>query len=457
MRNGKGEGSNPFEVSHLQKRNKFQVHNRTAARQPTKSVSALAQALQKRKAAIQATLQTSKKDNLFMDKRIGEYDTEMTAEQQTLARLVRERSRQSKRRTKYSLNDDDNEILTHRGQIVDPSKPVVILSDDEEDGPDGNLDALDTAMHFGGGGGGYGSQHRDEDVYGGSGHNRDLSKLYTSKKMELDDWIAHRKNLKAEKMQSKEKQIETFSALDESFAELKGVLEFRDKESEIRKHIMEKREGKLSDEDKEFDDWDKEMKEYMYTERKVKATDRTRTPEEIAKEEADRLHELETRRLARMNGDFDNDECSDVSDDETENPRRRKRPKVKNTNPEELSDDENIDDHENSLTTRFTADGLVEVDNTGLVVRKVGNVDKSQQPMQLSSELSVPLVVGAAVEASYRALEQFDGNESWFTGKVSRVNQSEKSLLMTLNMMMGITKKAFNRVTYESWRSQNKS
>jgi len=49
--------------------------------------------------------------------------------------------------------------------------------------------------------------------------------------------------------------------------------------------------------------------------RKVDATDRTKTSEEIAKEESEHLHELETRRLARMNGDFDDEDLSDIDSD----------------------------------------------------------------------------------------------------------------------------------------------
>merc|ERR1712176_1131785 len=107
--------------------------------------------------------------------------------------------------------------------------------------------------------------------------------------------------MKAERMKAKEQQVESFANMDESFQELAGLLAFRDKEKEIREHIKDKREGKLSKEDQEFQDWNKEMRGYLYADRKVKATDRTKTPEELAKEEAERLHELETRRLARMN------------------------------------------------------------------------------------------------------------------------------------------------------------
>ena len=417
-------GSNPFEVSHRQKRNKFQVANQT---QP-KKVSALAQALQRRKQAVKEAFKSSKKANVFVDKRIGEYDDQMTAEQQNLARLVRERSRRSKRSSKYSLNDEDNDVLTHRGQVVDPTKTnVVMLSDDEDDA--GNLDAVDTAMHFGGAG----MAQAEDAMYGSSANNAGrMSQLYSQRKSDLDDFIARRKEMKAEKMQSKEMQVEVFEAMDKSFKELKQILQFRDKEEEIQKHLKNKREGTLPEADQEMADWDKEMKEYLYMERKVKATDRTKTPEEIAKEEAERLHELETRRLARMNGDFENDDFSDVSDDEGRKRKRRKRSEKSHDNPEALSDSESDDsDDEEKLTTRFTADGLVQVNRDGVVVGKVGEEKpekKDEAPAAvLASDLSQPLTVGTRVEASYRAKEQFDGNESWYAGAISRVHDDQKT------------------------------
>merc|ERR1719491_2658942 len=104
-------------------------------------------------------------------------------------------------------------------------------------------------------------------------------------------------------MKRKEDQVETFETMDTSFAELANLLNFRDKEKERVKKVEARKEGTLTKDEAEMDDWDKEMKEYLF-ERRVKATDRTRTPEEIAKAEADRLHALESRRLARMAGDF---------------------------------------------------------------------------------------------------------------------------------------------------------
>jgi nucleolar protein 14 len=420
-------GSNPFEVSAAHKRPKFQVHNRVTTKQP-QAPSKLAHALQKRKQQVQNAYKASKKANVFADNRIGEYDDTMTAEQQNLARLVRERSRRSKKHAKYSLEDD--EVLTHRGKAVDQIQHHNIVLSDDEDEDAGNLDAADTALHFGGG---ENSTKEKFDYYGNQaeGTAERMAQLYEKRKMDLDDLILRRKVLKAEKMQSKEHQAERFAALDESFDQIAAQLQFRDKEKEIRQHLASKREGTLSPEDAEMADWDKEMKEYLHVQRKVKASDRTKTPEEIAKEEAERLHKLETRRLARMNGDFEDDDFSDLSDNEKKGKRRRG--KKDNTNPEELSDSDNDEADEDKITTRFTADGLVRVNKDGIVIGKAGEEDDNSDddddgaPKETHAlDLPAPLKLGTRVKASYRAKEQYDGNESWFTGNIEAVHNHSK-------------------------------
>jgi nucleolar protein 14 len=186
----------------------------------------------------------------------------MTAEEQMLARLVRERSRRSTRASKYSLddNDDDNnndnvvEELTHRGRAIDDltARNHVMLSDEEDD--EGNLDAVDTELHFGGGSFGTSS------AYGPGADDTNMSQLYLQKKTDLDDLITRRKILKAERVRSKEEQAEAFENMDDSFKEIASMLQFRDKEREYKQREETRKSGNLTLEDKEMADWDKEMK-----------------------------------------------------------------------------------------------------------------------------------------------------------------------------------------------------
>lgn len=252
---------------------------------------------------------------------------------------------------------------------------------------------------------------------------------------------------------------EKFEDMDAQFKELASLLNFRDKEKDRRDHAAAVKAGTLSAEDKEMDDWEKEMKGYLF-DRKVKATDRTKTPEEIAKEEADRLHELETKRLARMNGDFDNDDLSDISDNENTTSKKksaRKKKRKEHHNPDELDSDE--EDDSKALETRFTADGLVYVDKDGNVVKKVGededddDIENDHDSQENSSfdddslgaseddasvesdnglssgeedaDLLEVLPVGTKIKGKYRADEQFQGQGKWYKGTIMKAYTDE--------------------------------
>jgi hypothetical protein len=82
------------------------------------------------------------------------------------------------------------------------------------------LDAADTALHFGGGGGG-------ASVYGPSGSNPRHGQRITLLKMELDDLIKQKGNIKAEKMKSSEMQVETVDKMDHSFKGACALLSFQ--------------------------------------------------------------------------------------------------------------------------------------------------------------------------------------------------------------------------------------
>jgi nucleolar protein 14 len=226
-------------------------------------------------------------------------------------------------------------------------------------------------------------------------------------------------------------------------------------------------------------------------ERKVKATDRTKTPEEIAKNEADRLHELETKRLARMNNDFENDDLSDVSDDEDDKRNRKRKAKATKTknpdakNPDELDDESDEEDDKDKLEARFTADGLVYLDSDGKVVSKLGDeeegsespdiveqdeTNESEKEDESGSEdeendslgnsedeasvasaesdeedqlgdtdpnydpTSTVLEVGAKIKGNYRAHDQFEGKQTWYNGTISVVHTDPKTANITYDV-----------------------
>lgn len=433
--------ANPFEFAGRQKGPKHQVHNRHISNLKQHHVSKGSVLKRRSQELLQDTLNRAKKANIFVDRRIGEYNRNMSTEEQNLARLVKERTRRSKKITKYNLNDDDYNdkgmLLTHRGKVIDDELAAksVILSDDEDDG--GNLDAMDTALNFGGMGAG-------DSAYGPSagGSGANMSENYTQRKKELDDMILRRKVMKAERIKAREQQEEVIADLDGAFKELSGLLQFRDKEMDIRQHIKDKREGNLDNDAQEIEDWHQEIREYHFMGKRGKATDRTKTPEELAKEEAEKLHGLETRRLARMNGDFENDDFSDLSDEEDSRSKKKKRKKEKkkSKNPDEINESDGDDDDDGEeLKAKFTADGLVYVNKKGEIVKRFGEHEEEQDDDDESAEDSdsdsekvagsinkdTVLKVGTKVKGNYRAAEQYQEKEHWYDGTISKVNVSE--------------------------------
>jgi nucleolar protein 14 len=447
---------NPFELTSRQKKPKHDVHNRPVSKAKNNTKHTL-ESLQRRQTQLRSTLKSSKKANVFIDNRIGQYDPTMSRDDQMLARLVKERSRQSQRISKFKLDDDDDNgnggaddkrsFLTHKGKPMDPNKMSEAIYSDDEDDDNGNLAAVDTELHFGGGGI---SSEQQADPYGGASsaaNALDLANVYGHRKTELDDLIHRRRILKAEKMQTKEAQEDTVEKMDEAFGELSQLLQFRKNEKApvIRPKPTEEEIG--------MKEWNLEMKQIMMKPKRAAATDRTKTPEEIAKEESERLHEMETRRLARMNGDFEQDDLDDISMDgnkkkskssKKQQQQQRKKEKRDQRNPEELSDsDDEPETPEHEAV--FTADGLVYVDKDGKVVKKVGDDDdddddaeeeeknentSDENDSDISSSdqddnedaTTIPLEVGARVKGNYRVGEQFDGQESWYDAVITKVN-----------------------------------
>ena len=496
-RGGNAATINPFEdLSARQKRPKQLIHNRPISK--PKTTKHTLESLQRRQTTLRSTIKSTSKSNSFVDRRIGQYDPTMSRDDVMLARLVRERSKQSKRSMKFQLNDDDDNggsgalgarssggggsFLTHKGKTLDPNKSndeVYLSSDDEDPANRGDLEAVDTELHFGGGRmsqrtlssstsayGAYGGADGGGDQYGNSA-NADLSSIYSHRKTELDELIARKKLQKAERVQQKEKQIDTIEKMDDAFGEISQLLQFRKNQPPPPR---DQPKPEPTQEEIEMHDWQREMKQLMMKPKR-KATDRTKTPEEIAKEESERLHELETKRMARMNGDFlSDDDLSDISsaDENDISSKSKKKKKLRkqikkqkeksdraNRNPDELSDsDDDSDDGKDKLEARFTADGLVYVDKDGRVVKKLGeeveaDVDDSSDEEESGNDSddssdedgddnnggkgsSKALAVGTRIRGNYRAAEQFDGHETWYDGVVTKVHEKTKKGTKTL-------------------------
>lgn len=165
-----------------------------------------------------------------------------------------------------------------------------------------------------------------------------------------------------------------------------------------------------------------------------------------------------------MNGDFDEDDLSDISDDEEGGggrKRRRKNDKLKSrkkqkgeTGGDDLDDSDYDDDNKGDENeVRFTADGLVYIDKQGNVVGKVGEEDQDEDEATsdeneesggsdedgIDSESgsgsddsedeeydNIQFTKGMKIQGNYHASEQYQGKENWYDGTITGIRKDDE-------------------------------
>lgn len=316
---------NPFDAVGNRK-SKFTVLNKRAKGQVRNVGKARQMAVERRKKTLLVEYNASKKDNVFKDRRFGEDDPSLSLEEKMLLRFQKERQKRARKSGAGRFNlehddeddDDDNYgglTLTHKGKALggagedDYQDKDGLASSDEEDGGHGLNKEIVKELHFGGSGPGdrkRPSPADEEGHYGPGAAKKTRAEL-------MEEIIAKSKMHKATKAKQKDAQEVALTQLDDQFQELLGDLEFRDKykskKDEQARDAREREEKKaaaasalLLDEGKDYDELMNTIRDERFA---AKAQDRTKTPEEIAREEKERLKRLEAARLARMRGEVD--------------------------------------------------------------------------------------------------------------------------------------------------------
>ena len=218
------------------------------------------------------------KSNVFIDKRIGEKDAELSAEDKMIARFTAERMKHGKKKNIFNLGEEEN--LTHYGQSISELEQFDDdpRSDDEADQETSKK--LDAEHHFGG-------FLNQTDLEFSSGKSN-------SRKEWIETMIAESKKRKFDQQKDKEDSLKMTQDLDQKWKEMAGGL--RNSGT-----IYSKKEE--VDNDEEIDEYNKLMKELVFEPKKAKAQDRLKTDEEIIKETKERLELLEQLRVQRMKGD----------------------------------------------------------------------------------------------------------------------------------------------------------
>ncbi|XP_033319002.1 nucleolar protein 14 homolog [Bombus bifarius] len=267
----KKKSLNPFEV-HVNK-NKQNVLGRKSKTDEGLPGVSRAKAIKKRKETLLQEYKLKNKDNLFLDRRIGEKNLSLNEEDKALARFAVERMRAHKKKNIYNLNDD--EVLTHKGQTLEEiEKFDDPKSDDEYSDDESRNGKLDNKFvgeaHFGGG------------ILSKSGSEK-------SRKDLIDELIAESKKRKAEKQKIREQTIDLTEKLDSEWRDLLPIVSATNKK--VKEETTETK----------ADDYDITVRKLKF-EAKGTPSDRLKSEEEIVKEEKEKLEALEADRLARMKG-----------------------------------------------------------------------------------------------------------------------------------------------------------
>ncbi|XP_022106736.1 nucleolar protein 14-like [Acanthaster planci] len=235
-------------------------------------------AIKKRKDTLLKEYQQRHKANKFIDKRFGENDPTLSVEEKMMQRFAFERQRTHSKEAIYQLNEEEE--LTHYGQSladVEKFEDTQLASDDEED--DGNLGAKYVAEeHFGG----FLTRKKAEST-------KEENTKPKSRQEILDEVIANSKKDKYERQHQKEDMLNLTEKLNKDWQAVSTLISF----SKRKKSTVENKPT--------ADDYDVTVRELMF-DMKAKATDRMKTPEEVAREAKQRLDKLEQDRQRRMLG-----------------------------------------------------------------------------------------------------------------------------------------------------------
>ncbi|XP_042379538.1 nucleolar protein 14-like [Zingiber officinale] len=311
---------NPFES--IWSRRKFDVLRKRRKGEERRIGLARSLAIEKRKKTLLKEYEQSAKSSVFLDRRIGEKDDTLQEFNKQVLRLQRERQLKLKKSRKYNLSDDEEDAMT-LNQLLSSDRDDF----EEEVPPADDLDA-------------------DIDNHNGSTSSRRLSlnslpksselglpdeedeEAHKSKKQVMAEVISKSKFYKAQKAVEKEEDASLLAKLDEDFStiaqtkalrSLSHPSKMKSLDALLNKGIQrEHKEGSfglpVKESNEKPDEYDKLVKE-LGSDRRAHASDRTKTPEEIAQEEKERLEELEKQRCERMHA---TDDSSDegASDDE---------------------------------------------------------------------------------------------------------------------------------------------
>ncbi|GFP87290.1 nucleolar protein 14 [Phtheirospermum japonicum] len=259
-------------------------------------------AIQKRQRTLQKEYEQSSKSSVFVDKRIGEQTEGLEEFDKAIMRSQRERQLKLKKESKYNLSDGEEDDFDYQDNGYFPER-----DDFEEEVP---LDEDEAAqwserkLNFG-----QPESHEAEDGLGSRSMEGEENR-HKSKKEVMEDIIFKSKFFKAQKAKEKEENEQFIDQLDKDFTSLvqsEALLSLtqpnkmkalkslvnssmsNDNAKKVETHIAQ---NKVPIQQEKPDHYDKLVGE-MALDMRARPSDRTRTPEELAQDEKERLEHLE--------------------------------------------------------------------------------------------------------------------------------------------------------------------
>ncbi|XP_024868644.1 nucleolar protein 14 homolog [Temnothorax curvispinosus] len=261
---------NPFEV-HIN-RDKQKVLGRKSKNDRGLPGVSRAKAINRRKQSLLQEYKLQNKDNVFLDKRIGERTCAMSTEDKAIARFATERMKAYKKESIFNLND---EVLTHRGQTLEEIEKFDDPRSDDDVSDSENISGkLD-------------KNFVEEAHFGGGTLSKTDSAL--SRKDLIDQLIAESKKRKAEKQKIREQTIDRTEKLDSEWRDLLPIMSVSKKSTED------------IDETTKADAYDIAVRQLKFEARGT-PSEKLKSEEQIIQEEKEKLERLEADRLARMKG-----------------------------------------------------------------------------------------------------------------------------------------------------------
>mmetsp|Transcript_26205 Transcript_26205/g.78749 ORF Transcript_26205/g.78749 Transcript_26205/m.78749 type:complete len:897 (-) Transcript_26205:128-2818(-) len=273
---------NPFELRFTRPKHEVlgqRVKGRIGSRGKSRDA-----AIQKRKKTLLVEMDNRDRTGLFLDKRFGEYDESISAEERMLQRFQFERVKRHEKSSAFNLPDTEEEGLTHGGQSLGQMLDDYVPSDDEEGDEEGELlGAANTGrLNFGG-----------FEPKAAAAGDEDAEDRPRTRKEIMEEVVMkskmHKMERQKEALELSNKIEELDDQFDEHFKMLIGEASLR---AEAKMEAAPK---------KKQDSYDRLVRELTF-EARGKATDRMKTAEERAWEERDRLEQLEAERVRRMEG-----------------------------------------------------------------------------------------------------------------------------------------------------------